>query len=61
MNSRRGVTATASGSQISDFRFQIEGCLIANWLFEQNENVPLTYSVCFVLRCLVQSQIRNLQ
>ena len=24
---------TASGFQISDFRFQIEGCLIADWLF----------------------------
>ena len=46
---------------ISDFRFQIEGCLVANLLFEQDKNIPFTSSVCFVLLGLVQSQIRNLQ
>ena len=42
-----------------DLRFQIEGCLIADWIFEFDSNVPLSSSVYFVLLGFVYPQIRN--
>jgi hypothetical protein len=63
MNSRPGVTATTSGSQISDFRFQSEGCLMqTGYLSQKRMQVQFPPSALSEsVLCTLKSAISNVQ